>query len=312
MLSKTFLIFIFFWAILSLFIVLLQKDDLFSSHSSPFSFFSKRNLLNHRIQSKKFSLIHTDSTTTSSNSTTNSSNSTSNSSNSTPANFSFTWTGLVYSLDFEEAVLDAQLWLNITSPYSQLFYTESLANGSFSDTKNLTSNNTYNGTLNISAFGYSNMTLNFSINSSLSTTLDFGQLNMSYVWPSVNHTRNLTGTVVAYYICNGTGVLLGVNASVEIEIFSSTEDGEAWIYPRSSTTTNEKGEFSTSLPVFSSSSGKLSNYAYDIIITPADGRIVKYEEEMTMVGSEWETTVALGTIVLDENVEGDEGIQCPV
>ena len=255
----------------------------------------------------------TTATASDANTTTSSSDNTTNTTdtNATVENFTFIWTGLVYSLEMGEAIINADLILNITSPYNVTFYAKSLSNGSFYNSDNLTMNLTYNGSLYISAAGFEDYNQNFSFNSSLLTTLDFGQINMSYKWPTAAYTRNLTGQALAEYNCNQSISILGVNASIKIMIMNSNGNVKSYEYPKSSTRTNINGDFSTSLPVFESITGKLSSYNYEIIITPDDPRILTYEEELTMNGNEWQSPIYLGKILLDENVEGDEGLPCP-
>lgn len=259
------------------------------------------------------------STTTESNSSTSSSgdsssqtagNASSNSSNTTSAtntnstansstNVSITWEGTLYSIDFNEEIAAANVFLNITSPETNNFNTTSLYNGSFSIKENLTSNETYKGSISIEALGFQNMSANFTINTSETTKYEFGQLNMSFKWPNPVHYQNLTGQAVALYVCNGSNVYYGVNATIKIYI-SSYEGGQSWEYTNSSTNTDIQGQFLTNLPIFQSSSGSLINYNYKLIITPNTSEILELEEEYSLSPNEWENTKDLGKIILEE------------
>lgn len=240
----------------------------------------------------------TESSTNSSDSSANSSSSNSSTTNST-TNISFTWEGSLYSLDLAEAIMAGQLILNITSPSSMNFTTKSIYNGSFSDTQNLTSNLTYNGTLEVSANGFQNMSVNFSVNTSETTTLDFGQLNLSYVWPAAIHRQNLSGQAVALYSCNESSFYLGVNATVEIYILDFS-GGKMYLYNDSSNSTDENGYFYTYLPIFQSSSGSFINYEYELKITPNNSQILTWEEDFWLDASSWEENIELGKITLEE------------
>lgn len=261
------------------------------------------------------------STTTESNSSTSSSgdsssqtagngNASSNSSNTTSAtntnstansstNVSITWEGTLYSIDFNEEIAAANVFLNITSPETNNFNTTSLYNGSFSIKENLTSNETYKGSISIEALGFQNMSANFTINTSETTKYEFGQLNMSFKWPNPVHYQNLTGQAVALYVCNGSNVYYGVNATIKIYI-SSYEGGQSWEYTNSSTNTDIQGQFLTNLPIFQSSSGSLINYNYKLIITPNTSEILELEEEYSLSPNEWENSKDLGKIILEE------------
>ena len=198
----------------------------------------------------------TDNTTTNTTTTNTSENATDEIyANATAENFTFIWTGLIYSLEMEQAIINADLILNITFPYTVAFYAKSLSNGSFNNSHNLTTNLTYNGSLSISAAGFENYNKNFSFNSSLLTTFDFGQINMSYKWPIAKYTRNLTGQALAEYNCNQSVSLFGVNASITVMIMNSKGKEKSYKYAQSSTRTNQNGEFSTNLPVFGSKTG---------------------------------------------------------
>lgn len=195
--------------------------------------------------------------------------------------------------------MEGQLTLNITSPISVNFTAQSISNGSFSDTQNLTSNDTYNGTLEVSATGFQNMSINFSINTSETTTLDFGQLNMSYVWPVAVHQQNLSGQAVALYSCNESSFYLGVNATIEIYILDYS-GGKMYLYNDSTNVTDENGYFYTYLPVFQSSSGALINYEYELKIIPYDNQILTWEEDYWLDANSWEESIELGKITLEE------------
>jgi len=134
---------------------------------------------------------------------------------------------------------------------------------------------------------------------------------MSFSWPNPKHKRNLTGQAVAKFNCNNSEVLLGVVANITIKILNfNGKDG--FIYTNGSTYTSVIGDFATYLPVFETKSGKMMNYDFELTIAPNNNsKILKFVEDLTMNGNEWETTMALGRIIMDEDIVGNQSLPCP-
>ena len=105
---------------------------------------------------------------------------------------------------------------------------------------------------------------------------------------------------------------MGVDANVTIKILNYVGNSGV-IYPNSSTQTNKTtGDFYTQIPVFDGKNGKLANYQFELKITPNNNsKILPYTQTLTMTGSEWESGIALGKIVLEEDVKGNQGLPCP-